>query len=245
MPLIRLQKYLATAGVCSRRKGEKHILAGDVRVNGKTVSVLGTKVDSETDRIEFRGRPIALASRTIYIALNKPPGIVTSCHQPREKIVTSLVDIPERVFPVGRLDKDSEGLLLLTNDGDLHHRLSHPSFDHEKEYRVTVVRRINAGELKQLAVGMDLDGVRTRPAVVRRVSEKVFLITLKEGRNRQIRRMVEKAGHRVRRLQRIRIANIHLDGLGPGQWRHLSRAEKRALLKEIKTGAGSRASGSL
>lgn len=231
MTPIRLQKFLSTAGVCSRREGEKYILAGDVRVNGEVATVLGTKVDPEKDRVEFRGRPVVSSTQSIYIALHKPSGYVTSCKQPRERIVTSLVDIPERIFPVGRLDKDSEGLLLLTNDGHLHHQLSHPSFDHEKVYRVTVTRSIANNDLKQLSNGVDLDGIRTRLATIRRVSGKQFLITLREGRNRQIRRMVGKIGHRVKRLKRIRVANIRLGKLKPGHWRHLSGAEKTVLLK--------------
>lgn len=230
MTQMRLQKFLAAAGICSRREGEKHILAGDVRVNGKVARILGTKVDPKKDRIEFRGNPVISPSRFIYIALHKPPGYVTSCKQPQERIVTSLVDIPERIFPVGRLDKESEGLLFLTNDGRLHHRLSHPSFDHEKVYRVTVTRAIADNALKQLSDGVDLDGTRTRPAKVRRISDKQFRMTLQEGRNRQIRRMVGKVGHRVQRLKRVRVANIRLGKLKPGHWRNLSDAEKTGLL---------------
>jgi 23S rRNA pseudouridine2605 synthase/23S rRNA pseudouridine2604 synthase len=230
---IRLQKFLSTAGVCSRRQGERHILAGDVRVNGKIITVLGTKVEPEKDRVEFRERPVVCAPQPLYIALHKPRGYVTSCKQPQEKIVTSLVDIPERIFPVGRLDKESEGLLLLTNDGLLHQRLSHPSFDHAKVYRVTVARPIANDDLSRLAGGIDLDGVRTRLATVRRVSGKTFLITLREGRNRQIRRMVGKIGHRVKRLTRIRVANIRLGKLKSGHWRYLSDVEKDVLLNGI------------
>ena len=233
MTQIRLQKFLSAAGVCSRRDGEKHILAGDVRVNGKVANVLGTKVDPKKDRIEFRGKPVKISSHPIYIALHKPPGFVTSCKQPQERIVTSLVDIPERLFPVGRLDKESEGLLILTNDGRLHHRLSHPSFDHEKVYRVTVTRAISDDALKQLSSGVDLDGSQTRPAKVRRISENRFRITLREGRNRQLRRVVGNVGPRVKRLKRVRVANIHLAKLKSGQWRHLSEAEKTVLLKDL------------
>jgi len=233
MTQIRLQKFLSAAGVCSRREGERHILAGDVRVNGTVARVLGTKVDPKKDRIEFRGKPVIRSSRPVYIALHKPSGYVTSCKQPQERIVTSLVDIPERIFPVGRLDKASEGLLILTDDGRLHHRLSHPSFDHEKVYRVTVARGIADDVLKQLSSGVDLEGSRTRPAKVRRISEKQFRMTLQEGRNRQIRRMVGKVGHRVKRLKRVRVANIRLDKLKPGHWRHLSEAEKTVLLKGL------------
>lgn len=231
MPQIRLQKFLSAAGICSRREGEKHILAGDVRVNGKVAGVLGIKVDPEKDRVEFRGRPVKLSPRRVYIALHKPPGYVTSCKQPQERIVTSLVDIPERVFPVGRLDKASEGLIILTNDGRLHHRLSHPSFDHEKVYLVTVTRAITDGALKQLSEGVDLAGGRTRPARIRRISESQFRITLQEGRNRQIRRMAGSVGCRVQRLKRIRVANIRLGNLKRGYWRYLRHAERDELLK--------------
>jgi len=233
MTQIRLQKFLSAAGVCSRREGERHILAGDVRVNGTVARVLGTKVDPKKDRIEFRGKPVIRSSRPVYIALHKPSGYVTSCKLPQERIVTSLVDIPERIFPVGRLDKASGGLLILTDDGRLHHRLSHPSFDHEKVYRVTVARGIADDVLKQLSSGVDLEGSRTRPAKVRRISEKQFRMTLQEGRNRQIRRMVGKVGHRVKRLKRVRVANICLGNLKPGHWRHLSEAEKTVLLKGL------------
>ena len=147
--------------------------------------------------------------------------------------MTSLVDISKRIFPVGRLDKASEGLLILTDDGRLHHLLSHPSFDHEKVYRVTVTRAISDDALKKLSSGVDLDGSRTRPAQVGRISEKQFRITLQEGRNRQIRRMVGKVGHRVKRLKRIRVANIRLGKLKPGHWRYLSEAEKSVLLKGL------------
>ncbi len=232
-----MQKFLSAAGVCSRRQGERHILAGDVRVNGDIVTVLGTKVDPDTDRVEFRGSLVTSSPQLLYIALHKPPGYVTSCKQPQEKIVTSLVDIPERIFPVGRLDKESEGLLLLTNDGSLHQRLSHPSFDHEKEYRVTVTRSIANDDLKQLAIGVDLDGVRTRPAIVQRVSGTVFLMTLREGRNRQIRRMVGKTGHRVKQLKRIRVANIRLGKLKSGHWRYLSDVEKSVLFSGMMSKA--------
>ncbi len=233
MAEMRLQKFLATAGICSRREGEKRILAGDVRVNGKVTTVLGTKVDPKNDRVEYRGKSVEARSQSVYIALNKPRGYVTSCKQPQEKIVTSLVNIPERIFPIGRLDKESEGLLILTNDGDLHHRLSHPSFNHIKVYYVTVARAITDSLLKRLANGIDLNGVRTRPAKIKRMSARQFKITLKEGRNRQIRRMAGKIGHRVDRLKRVQMGDIRLGKLMLGEWRYLSEDEKVMLLKEI------------
>ncbi len=231
METMRLQKFLSAAGICSRRKGEEHIQAGDVAVNGRTVTELGTKVDPAADRVTFKGAPVRRASSTVYIALNKPKGCVTSCDHPGERVVVDLLDIPERVFPVGRLDKDSTGLLLLTNDGPLHNRLSHPSFDHEKEYEVTVGKPIPDGALAAMARGMPMMGTKTRPAEVERVSAVRFRIVLKEGRNRQIRRMVRKVGNHVTALKRIRVANIRLGDLPEGGWRHLTAAERNGLLK--------------
>jgi 23S rRNA pseudouridine2605 synthase/23S rRNA pseudouridine2604 synthase len=231
MTLTRLQKYLSEAGHCSRRHGENLIRQGHVTVNGETVTVLGTKIDPEKDRVAVDGRPLAVEVQRIYIALNKPPGVVTSCSHPGKKIVLDLIDIPQRVFPVGRLDEDSQGLLLMTNDGPLHHRLSHPSFDHEKEYDVTVAAPLADPALKEMAEGMDLKGKKTRLAKVRRISTTRFRIVLKEGRNRQIRRMVEQTGNRVTRLERIRISGIRLGNLQLGKWRYLSADEIAALLK--------------
>lgn len=235
MTQIRLQKWLSEAGVCSRRQGEGFITAGRVRVNGKTVTVLGTKIDPEKDRVEVDGRPVTGGRKPVYIALNKPKGYVTSCRHEGHKLVVDLVDLPERIFPVGRLDKDSCGLLLLTNDGPLHHRLSHPSFDHEKEYEVTVRQPIDDHALQQLVQGgIVIDGRKSRPARVQRLSGRRFHIVLQEGRNRQIRRMVRKLGHQVKRLKRIRVAHIRLGNLPEGGWRFLTAAEKRGLLKDPK-----------
>ena len=173
---MRLQKFLSRAGICSRRKGEEYIKAGWVKVNGKIVTELGVKVDPERDAVEVDSDAIGSVSTPIYIALNKPSGYVSSCYQQNEKIVLDLLDISERVYPVGRLDKDSTGLLLLTNDGRLHHRLSHPSFNHEKEYEVTVARPLPEGALRKLAKGLPMMGTRTRPARVKRISSRRFRI---------------------------------------------------------------------
>ena len=230
---MRLQKYLSEAGVCSRRKGEEYIKAGLVRVNSRIVAELGTKVDPEKDRVEFDGKIIALTSEPIYIALNKPKGYVTSCSHPGEKIVLDFIDIPQRIYPIGRLDKDSTGLLILTNDGTLHHRLSHPSFDHEKEYDVTVSRPITDGSLRNIAKGLPMMGTKTRPTEIQRISSRRFRIVLKEGRNRQIRRMVRKVGNHVIRLKRIRISKIKLGSLAEGNWRNLAEKEKTELLTRL------------
>ena len=233
MTEMRLQKFLSGAGVCSRRKGEELIKEGRIKVNGKRVSELGTKVDSDKDFVEFDGRPVALDSQLFYIALNKPKGYVSSCYQKGDKTVLDLLDISERVYPVGRLDKDSTGLLLLTNDGRLHYRLTHPSFDHEKEYEVTVAKALPEGVLRKLAQGLPMMGTKTRPARVKRISTRRFLIVLQEGKNRQIRRMLRKVGNQVIDLKRIRIANIRLGNLPPGRWRYLAKKEKDKLLKHL------------
>jgi 23S rRNA pseudouridine2605 synthase/23S rRNA pseudouridine2604 synthase len=230
---MRLQKFLSAAGFCSRRHGEELMVSGSVKVNGLVVKELGTKIDPEKDIVEVGGNRIEAKDDLIYIALNKPKGYVTTCRQDGDKTVLDLVDIPERVYPVGRLDRDSSGLLLLTNDGRLHNILSHPSFDHEKEYDVLVSRPVPDEALGKMASGIHLPVSRTRPAEVKRISPNQFRIVLKEGRNRQIRRMVEKVGNRVKELKRIRISNVRIGSLKEGCWRYLTEKEKRELLKNI------------
>ena len=228
---IRLQKFLADAGVCSRRKGEDYIRKGMVRINGEVVTRLGTTVDPETDRVEVSGKRVRPRMREVYIMLNKPSGYISSCSQPGRKIVLDLVDTDRRVFPVGRLDKDSTGLILLTSDGRIHHRLAHPSFDHEKEYVVTVDKPVADADLHRLESGVALSDGMTRPAKVRRRSKTVFSISLQEGRNRQIRRMAEALGYAVKSLHRVRMGPLRLKDLPPGGWRNLTAAEQRELLK--------------
>ena len=225
MEPVRLQKFLSMAGFCSRRKGETYITQGKVKVNGCIVTQLGTKIDPSMDRVEVDGQTLQQQEEKIYIALNKPKGYITSCEQKGEPIVIDLIDIPQRIYPVGRLDKDSTGLLLLTNDGELHHRLLHPSFDHEKEYIVTIALPMSAESLATMRKGMVIQGQKTRPANVKRLSSHQFMIQLQEGRNRQIRRMVRKLRNHVTRLKRIRIAGIHLADLPEGAWRRLTERE--------------------
>jgi len=231
--IMRLQKFLSVAGFCSRRHGEELIKSGSVKVNGIVVKELGSKIDPQKDIVEVGGKRIEVKSDLIYIALNKPKGYVTTCSRGRGKIVLDLIDIPERIYPIGRLDKDSSGLLLLTNDGRLHNVLSHPSFDHEKEYEVVVSLPVADEALGKMASGIHLSEGWTRPAQVKRISPDQFRIVLKEGRNRQLRRMVEKVGNRVKELKRIRISNIRLGGLKEGCWRYLTEKEKQELLKDI------------
>ena len=230
---MRLQKYLAHAGICSRRKAEEHILNGLVKVNHQTVTELGTQIDPEKDKILFKNQSIILKqnSSKIYIALNKPAGYVTSCSQKKTRIILDLIHIDERIYPVGRLDKDSNGLVLLTNDGTLHNRLSHPSFNHEKEYIVTTIHPVSEIALKNMANGMVIEKVKTRKAKVKRISKNKFSIVLKQGRNRQIRKMVSKNKNKVEKLKRIRMANIHLGNLREGKWRYLTPEEIKQLIK--------------
>jgi 23S rRNA pseudouridine2605 synthase/23S rRNA pseudouridine2604 synthase len=230
---MRLQKFLSNAGVCSRRKAEKFISHGQVKVNNKIIVEPGTKVDPDKDQILFNNNKIILDQKKekIYIALNKPTGFISSCSHRKEKIILDLIDIKERIYPVGRLDKDSEGLILLTNDGDLHNRLSHPSFDHEKEYDVKTYKMISDKALKQLSMGIIIEGEKTRESKVKRLSKFSFNIVLKQGRNRQIRKMLEKLGNRVKNLKRIRVANIKLGQLKKGEFRYLTKKEIQLLPK--------------
>lgn len=231
MTLMRLQKFLSVAGVCSRRKGETLISEGHVSVNGRVVVTQGQKVDPASDRVEVDGRHVVLEENYVYIALNKPVNVETTCRQKgRTRSVLDLVTIPERVFPIGRLDKDSEGLLIMTNDGRIHHRLSHPSFEHEKEYLVTTKKRVGDDSLRSMAAGMSLEEFDTRPCSIQRIAGKQFNIVLKEGKNRQIRKMVQATGNDVTVLKRIRISNIRLGNLKPGHWRYLTEKEIRLLL---------------
>ena len=231
---IRLQKFLAKAGICSRREGENYIAAGRVRVNNEIVTTAGIKVDPEKDSIMVDNKPVWLKERPVYIMLNKPKGYISSCRHGEEAIVLDLVDVKERVFPVGRLDKDSTGLLIMTNDGRIHHRLAHPSFDHEKEYVVEARREIADSDLKRLARGIVLDGKITRPAIVTHETRTRFRITLREGRKRQIRRMVEAIGNEVRGLHRVRMAGLKLEDLAEGKWRYLSSGEIDELMALLR-----------
>jgi len=234
MTEVRLQKWLASAGICSRRRGEVLIQEGRVAVNGEVVTQPGVKIDPDKDRVMVDGAAVTAAEEPlVYIILNKPRGVVTSCEQDGVPVVVDLVDCNARIYPVGRLDKDSTGLVLLTNDGRLHHGLLHPSFDHEKEYEVTVARPIADGALQRMTEGMPMMGTRTRPARVRRTAGRRFRITLQEGKNRQIRRMVRKVGNHVVRLKRIRMATLRLGNLKEGQWRHLTAQEVKTLLDTL------------
>ncbi len=229
---VRLQKFIAERGVASRRKAEELIAAGKISVNGEVITRLGTSVDPLNDRIEVEGRPAKSEEPKVYIKLNKPRGYVSSCRkQAGEKTILDLVkDIPYRLYPVGRLDKDSEGLMLLTNDGQMANRLMHPRYEHEKEYTVQVQSPMSTVQCRELMAGIIIDGKKTLPAKVKLIDAKIFSITLKEGRKRQIRKMVEAVGNRVSSLKRIRIKNIKLGDLNPGKSASLDQGEIHELL---------------
>lgn len=231
---VRLQKYLAEAGVASRRAAEKMIEAGRVAVNGQTVTRLGTKIFPGRDAVTVDGRPVQPSPKKVYLALNKPAGYVSTAADPEGRpTVLDLVPVKERIYPVGRLDEFSEGLLLLTNDGDLAYRVTHPKHNLEKEYNVVVDGRPSAVSLQRLREGVELDGRLTAPAVVEVVEELAhstwLRITIHEGRNRQVRRMCEAIGHPVKHLQRIRIGPVRLGTLVLGKYRRLTAAEVAGL----------------
>lgn len=220
---------LARAGLGSRRACEELIEAGRVRVNGERAE-LGRRVDPGRDVVEVDGVPVGVAPGLVYYLLNKPLGVVSTAADPQgRRTVVDLVPDDPRVFPVGRLDADTEGLLVLTNDGALAHRLTHPSFGVDKEYLARVEGRPTAGALRRLREGIELDDGPTAPARVSRVAPDLIRITIHEGRNRQVRRMFEAIGHPVVRLVRHRIGPLTDRKLAPGAWRALTQDEVRAL----------------
>ncbi len=250
---IRLQKVIAGAGIASRRKAEELIRAGRVRVNGKVVTQLGTKVDPTTDVIEVDGQRIQVAREYTYILLHKPRGVLSTTSDPYGRpTVVDLVPVAARLFPVGRLDADSEGLILLTDDGTVAERLTHPRYGHPKEYIALVIGVPDAKALRALARGIVLDGRRTSPATVtvlgrrvppeilaagapglQKVSPKGFSwvrVVVTEGRKHLVRRMLKAVGHPVLRLFRVGMGPLRLGRLQPGEWRHLTPKERQRLL---------------
>ena len=227
----RLQKVLARVGMGSRRVCEKLIVEQRVTVNGE-LAELGEKVDPETAEIEVDGLKIGVRQDLVYYLLNKPVGVITTSKDPQERsTVVDIVPTHPRVFPVGRLDADTEGLILLTNDGDLTHYLTHPSFGVEKEYLVQVDVKPSRNAIRELRQGVELDDGITAPAKVSLVDEKLIKIVIHEGRNRQVRRMCESVGHPVKRLIRSRIGPIVDTSLRPGSFRELTNQELKSIRK--------------
>ena len=233
MEEIRIQKYLADCGVCSRRAAEAAIIEGLVTVNGSPAGI-GQKIDSETDLVCYAGKPVKLSGvEKHYVLLNKPRGIVCTAKDEKGRTpVTELVKLNGvRLYPVGRLDMDSDGLLLLTDDGDFANHLTHPRHEIPKIYEVTFRQAPTAEQIKQLSLPMELDGYPLLPVGIRPLSQDKLELTLYEGRNRQIRRMCEAVGLKIARLSRVAVGEVRLGDLPAGKWRFLTNEEVQYLLK--------------
>ncbi len=232
---MRLQKYMALCGVASRRNAEKMILEGQVTVNGVLITEMGTQVE-EGDTVCVNGQVITPETEKHYVVYHKPAGEVTTVNDPegRPCVLDHFRDYPVRLYPVGRLDYDSEGLLLLTNDGDLTDRMLHPSFQVDKTYLIRVTGNVPMEEVRLLRSGVPIDDHKTAPAKVRIIKEETFatvvLVTIHEGRNRQVRRMFEYSGHKVLQLRRVQFGPLQLGDLPRGQWRKVNDMELRKLL---------------
>jgi 23S rRNA pseudouridine2605 synthase/23S rRNA pseudouridine2604 synthase len=235
----RLQKILSARGIASRRKAEEYIEQGLVKVNGK-VATLGQKADPDVDEITVDGTVLEARQEMLYYVLYKPRGVVTSNAElsrdgVKVKTIPDLLpaNLRSKIYPIGRLDKDSEGLLLLTNDGVLAFRLTHPKFDHEKEYDVQTAAPMTDGQFEKIRKGITLFGTKTKPAIVTRLGPAAFRIALTEGRNRQIRRMVQKVGGEVTVLKRVRIMTFTDNKMKAGELRPLNEKEKTQLLQSV------------
>jgi pseudouridine synthase len=238
---IRLNRFLALAGVASRREADRMISERRVSVNGEVIEVLGMTIDEQKDKVEIDGKIVKVPQIPAYLVLNKPPGYLVTAKDPfqRPTVMNLLPPLKNRVFPVGRLDFDSEGLLLFTNDGDLAHRLMHPRFQVEKEYLVRVKPKPEPLTLARLEKGVFLDGKKTAPAQIRMLSKTtkgsaILLVKIHEGRKRELRRMFEALGHRVFALKRLRLGSLQLGKLKKGQWRHLTTEEIKRLKKDVQ-----------
>ena len=229
---IRLNKYISSSGMCSRREADRIIESGKVTVNGVTAD-LGTRV-LDGDVVEVDGKPVIPEDNSIYIAFNKPLGITCTTDRRDPSNIIDYIDFKERIFPIGRLDKNSSGLILLTNNGDIVNGLLRSENGHEKEYVVTLDRPYDGKFIKNMSSGVPVLGRMTLPTEVFPVNAKTFRIILRQGMNRQIRRMCEYLGYRVAKLKRIRFINIELGDLAVGKWRYLTAEEKKELLKGIK-----------
>ncbi len=232
----RLQKFLAEAGIASRRKSEELILQGKVKVNGTVVTTLGTKINPKTDKIEYMDKPISTQStKLIYIMLNKPEGYVTTTKEQfgRPSVIDLVSNISERIYPVGRLDYDTSGLLLLTNDGDLTYKLTHPKHDVDKTYIAKVYGTPDDMDLQQFRRGLYIDGQKTKPARImvleKNDRQSVVEISIHEGRNRQVRKMCEAMKHPVAQLKRVATGEVKLGDLKKGKYRYLTEKEIKYL----------------
>jgi len=223
--MIRLNKFLANSGVSSRRKADELIANGKIKVNGRTVTALGVQIDEIRDKVEYLGKIVNVIEDNIYIALNKPIGYISSSTSLQGKSVLELVPREERVYPVGRLDKDSKGLIILTNDGELAYKLTQAKFEFEKEYEVIISKPLDKADKKILQEGMIIEGKKVRGVGVSIVNDKKLKLILKEGINRQIRKMLGQLGYGVLELKRIRINKLRLGDLKEGQWKKVQKTD--------------------
>ncbi|MDM5356920.1 23S rRNA pseudouridine(2604) synthase RluF [Peribacillus sp. RS7] len=228
---MRINKYISESGITSRRGADKWIAEGRVTING-TVAELGSQAEPGDD-VRVDGKPIKVEQQNVYIALNKPIGITSTTEKHIKGNIVDFVNHPLRIFHIGRLDKDSSGLILLTNDGDIVNEILRAENKHEKEYIVTVDKPLTASFIQDMSSGVEILDTKTLPCKVEQLTKYTFNITLMQGLNRQIRRMCSALGYEVRDLHRIRIMNIHLDGLALGQWRDLTKDELTELFKEL------------
>lgn len=228
---VRINKFLSEAGICSRREADKHIADGKVKIDGK-VAVIGSKV-MPGDKVSFYGRPVKNKDKRVLIALNKPVGIVSTTDRRDPDNIVDFVNYPKRIFPIGRLDKDSEGLILLTNDGDIVNLILRERYGHEKEYIVTVNKDITKEFVTKMSEGVPILDTVTKPCKVIVVNKNTFRIILTQGLNRQIRRMCEHLGYKVIKLVRVRVINIRLGRLKTGTWRNITDKELDELFEII------------
>ncbi|MBI4547680.1 MAG: rRNA pseudouridine synthase [Ignavibacteriae bacterium] len=231
--LMRLNKFLASAGIASRRKADEFIQAGKVKVNGKIVTSLGVKIDPARDKVSVNGKQVAVLDESVYIVFNKPKDCITTAHDERGRTtVMDYVRVRERVFPIGRLDRNTTGVLLLTNDGEFANRLMHPKHEIKKTYKVTLDKPLQQKDADKAASGVRLSDGLTAPADVYYVpggKNNAVGIVIHEGRNRQVHRMLEKLGYKVEKLDRVAYSDITYEGLKRGQWRYLRKGEIRKL----------------
>lgn len=239
---VRLNKFLAQVGIASRREVDRMIVEGKIRVNGRVIKELGYKIDEASDRVDVEGKRVKRKNGFIYILLNKPKGVLVTLKDPfqRPTVIQLLPKLGRRVFPVGRLDYDSEGLLLLTNDGEMAHRLAHPSFKVCRVYHVQVKGHPESSGISRLEKGIDLDDKKTGPTKItwlsRRQRKSLFRVEIQEGRKREVRRMFAIIGHPVLRLKRVNYGGVRMGKMKSGEWRFLTRDEISLLKKQVNLG---------
>ena len=229
---ISLNKYISSTGICSRREADKWIEAGRVKINGK-VAQKGNRVEVK-DKVTIDGKPLKNKPKYVYIALHKPPGITCTTDRKDKSNIIDFVRHPKRIFPIGRLDKPSSGLILMTNDGDIVNKILREENNHQKEYIVTVNHPINQHFIKKMTAGIPMLGTVTKKCTIQKIGKTSFKIILTQGLNRQIRRMCEYLDYKVITLKRVRVMNIELDNLAVGKWRNLTKEEFKVLKANLK-----------